>query len=751
MSRLVFDPQIPLALWLPLAFAGAALVVVYAVTSRGRLTGRRRFAAISLMSLAVLLPLIVLLNPTWIKRLPPPAGKPLLTVLIDTSDSMATQDADGKTRFAAAIAIAEGTQKELSDRFQIEYRTFAAGSTPSDLESLKDRTTGGEATDLASAIETALSDQPQGQAVLLLSDGIHNAGGGASRVRESLERAKAMATPIYAATLGTKTGVRDLELRLNLPEEMAYVGQDVPITVSVRQRGSLTDNATLTIRKDEEIVDQREVKLTPDALVEETLTVRQDEVGLYRYDVRVEPIPEEVTDLNNRATLLLRVIDEPVKILLLEGKPYWDTKFLVRTLAADPSVTLTSIVQITESRFLERTIARSQPAGDDAKEVSLRQEGWKTHASVRDFLGQTNDLEAYQIIVLGRDAEVFLTDDTLARLRTWLGEGEGSLVCFRGAPLSQVGERLSGLMPVRWQPAKESRFRVKLTDSGQSLRWLPGTEEDSPLTNLPSLSTVSQTERRGPLSTVLATASESQGAAQTPVISFQPVGNGRVVVVEGAGMWRWAFLSSQYQQYDAVYGRLWRSLVRWLVTNVGLLPSQSYALRSDKITFSAGEAATGSLLMRSTELGGPVPEIELTGTGLSEPQTLSAIPSNSNQGLFRVVFGTLPEGQYQAKVLGDEGSSASSQTAFDVRGSATERLDVAVRDDVMRMVADESGGALIDGENPQELLDKFEEYLNANLPERTLRTTAWDRWWVLLGIFTLWATAWTIRRRGGLI
>ena len=57
-------------------------------------------------------------------------------------------------------------------------------------------------------------------------------------------------------------------------------------------------------------------------------------------------LPEEVTAVNNRATLLLRVVDEPVQVLLFEGKPYWDAKFLIRTLAEDRSVELTSIVQI---------------------------------------------------------------------------------------------------------------------------------------------------------------------------------------------------------------------------------------------------------------------------------------------------------------------------------------------------------------------------------------------------------------------
>ena len=31
------------------------------------------------------------------------------------------------------------------------------------------------------------------------------------------------------------------------------------------------------------------------------------------------------------ALLLVRVVKEPVRVLLLEGRPYWDGKFLART------------------------------------------------------------------------------------------------------------------------------------------------------------------------------------------------------------------------------------------------------------------------------------------------------------------------------------------------------------------------------------------------------------------------------------
>ena len=83
-----------------------------------------------------------------------------------------------------------------------------------------------------------MPERPQGQAVVLLSDGIHNAGG-LARVRESLAKAKASAAPIFTQTLGGTSGVKDLEVELNLPQELAFAAQQVPVTVNLRERGDL--------------------------------------------------------------------------------------------------------------------------------------------------------------------------------------------------------------------------------------------------------------------------------------------------------------------------------------------------------------------------------------------------------------------------------------------------------------------------------------------------------------------------------
>jgi hypothetical protein len=765
MRQIILDPYIPLGLWVPLALAAAGLWAWYALASRRRL-GRRWPAVMTLMGLVLVIPLVLLLNPTWVQRIPPPAGKPLLSILVDGSASMATADAEeGQTRYAQAERLAVECARRLGDRFEIRLRTFAENSSPQSPEGLKQVKPDGAGTDLAAVVEAALDDQrAQGQAMLLLSDGIHNGPGGLAVVRQSVAKARAMAAPVYVKTLGRATEVRDLEIRLKNPQELAFPRHKVPLVVTVEQRGSLAGQCRLSLLEDGKVIDTRQASLKPNAVTEEIFQVTKQRNGLYRYEVRAEPLAGEVTPANNAAVFVLRVVDRPVRVLLLEGKPYWDTKFLVRTLAMDPSIELVSVVRLAEGRLLERKILRPEPSGAQegtAKSATAAsqppkaspatsKEDWAIRKDVAGFLADPATLESYQIVVLGRDTDIFLTDEALVRLKKWLTESGGSLVCFRGSPSMQVSQRLGELMPVRWVPGSESRFRAQWTEAGEALRWLPSAVSEDPLVQMPSLASTARAEAAKTLAVVLASTSSGVQGEPRPVIAYQPVGSGRAVVVEGAGMWRWAFLPPEHRQHDDVYGQLWRSLVRWLIGNVGLLPHERLALKTDKVGFRTGETVTATLLTRAEQVK-EVPQIELTGGDLPKPQTITPVPAGSYPGQYRVPLGRLAEGRYRIRVAGAAEDEVSGTAVFDVRANLKERLDVRAQPGVMKWIADQTGGQVLDQVEAASLARQFEQHLAKTRPERFAQTIAWDRWWVLAMTVVLWGTTWGLRRWSGLV
>jgi hypothetical protein len=401
------------------------------------------------------------------------------------------------------------------------------------LATLPDKQPTAPVTDLAAALLSGLEEErPQGQAVLLLSDGIHNAGD-AARVLDAARVARALACPVYTWTTGSDAEVKDVAVELPAPQELAFVGQKIVVPVTLRQRGLAGREVTLTLSREGKELERRSVPLPAEGTAEIRVEVSQDQPGLYRYDVRAEPLPEEVTRANNTSVLLLRVIDKPVRVLLLEGKPYWDAKFLVRTLLADASVDLDSVVRLGDDRLMWRTVARETGGGPSAKV----RDSWKVLSDLAGLSGDAEALRSYQILVLGRDADAFLTESMLTALQTWVARDGGCLVCYRGPPTSPVSQRLGKMLPIQWAAGREERFRMRVTERGQSLHLFPGAVSSGgeALGQLPTLAAAARPGVPKPLAVILASRSPSTGDEE-PAVSYQPYGGGRVVVVEGAGM-----------------------------------------------------------------------------------------------------------------------------------------------------------------------------------------------------------------------
>ncbi len=705
--------------------------------------------------------LLLLLNPIWLQPLPPPGGKPLLTILVDESKSMSTADAsDRQTRYQAASDVARRTIDVLNDEFEIRLQSFAEGSRPADLEQLTERAPAGAVTDLAAPLlDGFVSDRPQGQAILLLSDGIHNAPGSMDRILEAANTAKIRDAPIFTTTLGGISQINDIEIRIPRSQELAFVGQSIPVTVEVQQRGTVNDRVSVTLSTSDGTVASQEVKLTPGGSSDATFMISTSETGLFPYFVKAEPLTGEATPDNNSASFQVRVIDKPVKALVLEGKPYWDSKFLIRMLTDDPSLEVDCLVRVAPERFLWRHLKLeendSSTETDEKSEPRFqRQETAEFVADAQSVLQDPNRLKDYQILLLGREAESYLSGEAVDNIRDWIARSGGSLVCYRGSPVAEPDQKLSRILPVRWDVGKasatnESRFRVQVTERGDDLSWLRigGTEG---LSKLPSLATSASTDSIRPLAIVLGRGGTPSNSA--PVLTYQPYGTGKVVVVEGSGMWRWAFLAPEYRQLDSAYGILWQSLMRWLISGGGLLPGEEIALQMDRVTFTEGESVSGVVLRRPESDLQDLPAVEVSTAAGELLQSVRPVPVGDEPGIYQVFVGALPVGEYDLKMLVPTGEKPETKSVrFDVKPDLREQLEVSARTDLMQRIAEVSGGAVLAPENPGQLKEKFIAHIEKSRPVQYQRVPAWDRWWVLAGILGLWTTTWTLRRRTGLI
>src|SRR5579872_7507379 len=153
MPTLTFEPLISPALWATLGLVALGLLAWYASQRPSAVPRNRWGLIIGFMSAGAAAILAILLNPTWIEPVPPPAGKPLLTVLVDQSASMAVNDAaGGQSRFKAAAELAAQAERDLTSRFDVQIRTFADSWSAANSAELATRKPEGVSTNLAAAI-----------------------------------------------------------------------------------------------------------------------------------------------------------------------------------------------------------------------------------------------------------------------------------------------------------------------------------------------------------------------------------------------------------------------------------------------------------------------------------------------------------------------------------------------------------------------------------------------------------------------
>lgn len=783
-----FEPLLPPTAWVTLAGLSLVVWVLYARRRPASCKPTVWWSVMALTAGALLVTLSTLLNPVWLEPLPPPAGKPLLTILIDESDSMARSDVDGgQSRWQEAVTAADTVVDELQSRFDIRAMTFAEQTRLVPPEALSDLSPAGKRTNLAEPIlEGLVSDRPQGQAVLLLSDGVDNGSNNRDAVLDAATLARSWDAPIYTATVGSAADVRDVEVYVPRSQELVFVGQSVPITIELRPRGSMGGTTEVVLESRGEALATQTARMSPGKTTPVTFLITPPEVGLFQYRVTADVLPGEATDKNNSANLQVRVVDEPVRALVLEGKPYWDAKFLLRMLTDDPALEVDSLVRLTTDRFLSRRLelverangdgqvtdattdandASEQPATPAASASRFeRREQVEMTSDVGAILEDEEKLGRYQVLLLGREAETYLSTTAVTNLQRWLSEGGGSLICYRGSPVAAPDRELNRLLPVRWETGgkaqtNESRFRIAVTDRGDDLSWLRLGGGDA-LSKLPSLATTRPPQSIKPLAVVLGRG--DQGQTKAPVLSYQPFGMGKVVVIEGAGMWRWAFLAPEYREHEPVYGTLWQSLLRWVLSSGGLMADEQIALQMDRVTFAEGEPISAIVLRREGVDAVPLPAVELATTDTTSiektdetavRESSQLIAVGSEPGVYQVFLGPQPVGRYQLRfddTLGDD-VKGNRVVEFDVRPDLREQLDASARPELMSRISELSGGAVVDVSDPTRFSQLFDEHSEQSRPTQYRRFTAWDRWWVFAGLLLIWIVCWSLRRSSGLI
>ena len=232
-----------------------------------------------------------------------------------------------------------------------ETTTATASSQPSDttfdwLDRLDAKAT-------STAIGDALRDlmnRKRGQAlagIFLITDGANNHG---TSPMESARLAKQEGVPIYIYGVGI-TSPRDIIVGSLLTQEVAFVKDELPVTVRVRAQGLKGESGKLIVRLaplsgagEGEIVASKDIAFGDDEDVVVPVPFTPKSTGEYELRASIAPRNDEASKDNNAVAQRLRVIDSKVKVLYVEATPRWEFHYLQSVLMRDRRIELKCVL-----------------------------------------------------------------------------------------------------------------------------------------------------------------------------------------------------------------------------------------------------------------------------------------------------------------------------------------------------------------------------------------------------------------------
>jgi hypothetical protein len=738
--NIVFDP--PFDTLRTVAFAAVILGFVFylyrlsAPNRQGRILRALRIAT-------GLVLLIILLNPVVTRAAASKTQKQVLVLLMDISRSMSTRDAGASANDATAVELRSrmdeakrltagdaGWIAKATEKFDVRVFSFDDRPVASDFNALRNLASPeGARSDLSAALMGATSSIGQSAGhILLVSDGRDTSDGFPVDAARS---AKQQGFTIDTLCIGARTDRKDVQVLAKRTQVFAAPGQEVEIGAEVRSEGMEGAASSIGLQQNGNNVQRQAVRLR-NGSQSTGFRVKQSQPGVYRYSLAVSPAPGEATDANNQATVFLNVMNSHARILLLDGQPSWDSKFLVQTLRSDPTVTVDAIYKVNDTKYFATL-------GGQEKESGIV------------IPSKLDDLRKYDVLILGKGFEEFYDASAVPTLKKWVSDFGGNLVFLRGKADERT-EALRELEPVTWSPAELDELRLKLTREGLSHPGFAfGSAEPSQsiVTKLPPLVSATQVQGEKALAVVLARGSGEQAgqAQEMATVAFQRIGQGKTMAIAGQGLWRWAFLPPDLENYRKVYEEFWSQTARWLVSDSDFLPGQDTALRAERTNYAVGETVTLYGYARG-KAAGTLPPIQI-GQPNGKNTQLSPSKGDGKTSDFVATFKPEHAGEYIASLSTQGGSGIGSRAVITVTDGQEEDLNRSADPDLMRQIASAGGGQALSASEVSELPNR----LGANSAEGAKQQrpqTAWDRPWLLFLLGTLLGAEWWIRRRNGL-
>ena len=672
--------------------------------------------------------LALLLQPSRLEKIPPPTTERCVLVAVDASRSMRQPDADRVARLDAVrqLLVDSGLVGRDGRPVDARVRLFEFNDDAKPVSgSFLAVAPGGASTRFNKSVTTMLGTLAAAEAasaLVLLTDG-HDFEL-VNPVRTGT-LAKNRQTPLYAVPFGKQGRVRDISVRITAYQPYCYVKQKARVAASLRLIGCEFEEITLQLLRNGVVAQTRRVNADEFQELPVEFEVEEPAIGQYEYEIRAVPLAGEVDSGNNSAITYLNVIDQQIRVLLLEGSPYWDTTFLQRSLMRNDKFDLDALLKYGNGRI---------------RPLRKREGGEPPRVPVT-----ADEFARYDVIILGRAVDQLLNASQLAAL-TEFAQNRGGTVIFSRGPAFEGALASNELEPVIWSAATREKLRLQVARDGQGLSpFRTLASEEGGVEALPEVLGARTATDRKTLTATLAEASDRAGGAATPGMVHRRFGSGQVVSVGVDGLWRWG-LNPKVQGANTAYDRFWDQMILWLLAARDFVPSKQFSFRPSSANLQLGEKVYFRLAMRTPDATvKSVPLRIFLGDAEAGRTAMTASAGDS----LRLTGEFLPEktGRYRAVAQFPDGTVQESR--FIVFNENFEETEVATDVTFLRRLCESSGGRLLVPDELGKLVQELRRE-KLDLTPKTRLTSLWDRATVFYLIGLVLGAEWYLRRRWGL-
>jgi len=519
--------------------------------------------------------------------------------------------------------------------------------------------------------------------------------------------------------------------------EVVFKGDRVPLRVKLESQGYAEKAVNLIFNVAGEQSAVQQITLKDGVQFEEFMFIPEQESGTLKLDFEIKPLAGEVTEINNTTSHNVRILDEKIKVLYIEGMPRWEYRYLRWVLLRDPRL---------DVQFL-------MTQGDPALA------GSSPHHIGR-FPEDPKEALKYDLIILGDVSATYFNAAQTDLIHKLVKERGGSLLMLAGpmaAPSTYRDSPIGDILPINIGTggylSVPPTVSPEVTEDGHlslatSLSLAPNTSARiwshvKPMYGLPDLA--------GPKSgaTVLLRLPKlNDQLPDYPLVAWHRYGTGKSLFVATEDLWR-----MRLEVGDRYHARFWGQTIQFLTLSRLLGQNKQITIETDRGSYSAGDQVRifANVLTESFEpVVGQSYEVSLAPKDNPDQAAIIELTSvESTPGLYSGSYLAGKDGTYQLKTRPQD-QEISNLTEFTVATIPIEDRETSMQSEIAREAAHLSGGRSL-------TLAGLSEFVGSLEPEKKLTNTVktekelWDTplWFLLFVVFA--GAEWYLRRKDNLV